>query len=211
MSLDTNITSLYWHLSHTRWSTSLPAAPSACECVCEFLLTRWRNWQHTLTAVLRVKVPVSPHMPSSTLYPFSTAHAHARPRRHACTHTHTYAGCLHKHVATGCVACTADSIVCLPLGSLWGWDEKQERKKIWVWSGTKLEFSLISQFSSILQVLNKGKRRAFGAAFKVEVKRWVNRTCGNRERQRVRSGPQERGRKVRYCNKIQTRECKQVI
>ena len=27
----------------------------------------------------------------------------------------------------------------------------------------------------------------------------------------ARSGPEERGRKVRYCNKIQTGECKQVI
>lgn len=33
----------------------------------------------------------------------------------------------------------------------------------------------------------------------------------SREPERARSGPEETGRKVRYCNKIQTRECKQVI
>lgn len=122
-------------------------------------------------------------MPSPTLCPCSIAHSH---KKHACTFLH--------RTTIRCVnVCAADGR-CLSKCVL---DEKEDKNY----------FSLSHIFIHMCSILEEKKIKTFKLSLIPEVKCGVRRPCGRG----ARSGPEERGRKVRYCNKIQTRECKQVI
>lgn len=158
-------------------------------------------------AVLRLKVPVSLHMPSPTFYPCTTVH----------THTRTFL----QHTPVDVLKCVQQAASFVFHGEHVLADEE---KKEWA-DGSKdgkRRGTKSGKFKQELPLFHFhfDTRGLFFwedmniKTFKLNSGGWMLRQEAMwhwREPERARSGPEERGRKVRDRNKIQTRECKQVI